>query len=127
MSYLSDECDTLSYCLESQILVNALCRKPLTFVKRIIIVMKFFLFYFTKVVVLCSGKFLAYDNVYFIPETMGFGERAAALAEAKAKSLKGDEVVVSINTVDFDCLKNVSLMMMTIIFAWLVKAYQSCV
>ena len=78
-------------------------------------------------VVICFGKFLAYVSVYFISETMVFGERIAEVAESKAKLLKGDEVVVSINTDDFDCLKNVSLMMMTIIFAWLGKAYQSCV
>ena len=46
---------------------------------------------------------------------MGFTERAAELAEAKAKSQKDDEVVLSINSDDLDCLKNVSLMTMTII------------
>ena len=46
---------------------------------------------------------------------MGITERAAELAESKAKSQKDDEVVVSINSDDPDCLKRVSLMTMTII------------
>ena len=39
---------------------------------------------------------------------MGFCERAVELAEAKAKSLKDDEVVVFINTDDLDCLNKAS-------------------
>ena len=49
----------------------------------------------------------------FASETMGLGERATELAESKAKSLKDDEVVVSLNSDDPDCLNDVSGLMMT--------------
>ena len=45
--------------------------------------------------------------VIFALEAMDLGKRAADFAESRAKSLKDDEVVVSINTDDSYSLENV--------------------
>ena len=42
-----------------------------------------------------------------LAETMGFGKRAAELAEAKAQSLQHDDVIVSLCSDDANTLANV--------------------